>query len=207
MNRKRSKIKWLLLVETIVLYFSILNIVSHARGPVPYQMESNQPILEICDFAAMTTAEPEVVQSGMRFYNTTDGVVTGYRATLELNEVDCLNIQFQINCPAAFAGNTLIIDLYNYEFGYDNPEQECHVVLQKGINNISIELVPGEGAPKQGELRLFTVNTADYQAENLMIYEKIALPKISFPMIVVVLVMAIVLLGTLIYDSWLQRRK
>lgn len=150
----------------------------------------------------------EASETALHIYNTVDGAVAGYTGPLSnLGELECVTIQFQVECPAEFVGNTLIVDLYNYEPSYDNPEQEYHVVLQEGINNISIELLPGQTAPETGELRFFTVNTADYWIENVQVFEKIAQPKVTMPMTFAVVGTALLWLGTLLYGKFRKCRE
>ena len=205
METKKAKLKWIIIVELIVFYFSLLNVISHARGPVPYQIDTSQPVVRIEDFVPMAGMGVDKTETALPFYNAVEGAVAGYSGALSLKDVECLSIQFQIECPTKFAGNTLIVDLYNYESNYDNPEQEYHVVLQEGFNEISIELSPGDAAPETGELRFFTVNLAEYQIEGLKVYEKIAMPKITTPMWIAVLVFGFLLGATLIY-TYVQKR-
>ena len=199
MSQKRRKTKWLLSAEGIVFYLALLNIISHIRGPVPYQVDTSQSIIQIQDFIPMAEMGVSATETVLPIYNTVDGTVAGYTAPLVFQDLECLTIQFQVNCPPEFEGNTLIVDLYNYEAQYDNPDQEHHVVLQAGTNNISFELLPGDAAPETGELRFFTVNTADYEIEKLQVHEKTAMPKVTSPMVAAVIVLAILWMATLCY--------
>lgn len=199
MNKKRNNIKWLVIIELVVFYFSILNVISHLRGPVPYQIDTSQPIVQMQDFIPMAEMGIKTTATVLPIYNKIEGNVAGYTGELTLKDLQCLSIQFHVNCPSQFVGNTLIVDLYNYELNYDNPEQEHHIVLQEGLNNISIELLPGDTAPNTGELRIFTVNPAEYKIEGLKVYEKVAMPKVTAPMIVAVLVFGLLWIGTVIF--------
>ena len=199
METKKAKLKWIIIVELIVFYFSLLNVISHARGPVPYQIDTSQPVVQIEDFVPMTEMGVDATETALSFYNAVEGSAVGYQTELSLKDIEVLNIQFQLDCPDGQAGTTLFVDLYDFESGYDNPEQEKQIVLQEGLNQIQFDLNKGEQAPGTAYLRLFTLNVVDYQIEQLQIYEKMALPKVSTPMWVAVVVMGIVLLGTIGY--------
>ena len=71
---KKSRIKWIIMVELIVFYFSLLNVVSHARGPVPYQIDISQPVVQIEDFVPMVEmgvdkTETEVLECVKLFFH------------------------------------------------------------------------------------------------------------------------------------------
>lgn len=199
METKKAKLKWIIIVELIVFYFSLLNVISHARGPVPYQIDTSQPVVRIEDFVPMAEMGVDATETALPFYNAVEGSAVGYQTEVSLQSVNPINIQFQIECPPEQSGTTLYVDLYNFEASYDNPEQEKQIVLQEGLNQIQFDLNKGEQAPGTAYLRLFTLNVVDYQIEQLQIYEKMALPKVSTPMWVAVVVMGIVLLGTIGY--------
>jgi hypothetical protein len=206
MNQKRKRIKWLLILEGIVFYFALLNIISHVRGPIPYQIDTNRPIIQMQDFKPMTEMGVDITEVALPIYNAKDGEPAGYTGEVNLKGLECLSIQFQVEVPAQFAGNTLIVDLYDYESGYDDPEQEFHVVLQEGVNDVCIELLPGSYAPDTGELRFFTVNPADYQITDLRVFQKTAMPKVTASMIATALVVGLLWSGTILY-SFMQKKE
>lgn len=206
MDQRRKRVKWLLVLEGIVLYFALLNIVSHARGPIPYQTDTSHPIIQIQNFKPMTEMGVDTTEVTLPIYNAKDGEPAGYTGEVSLKDLECLSIRFKLEVPAQFAGNTLIVDLYDYESEYDNPEQESHVVLQEGVNDISIELLTGNNAPDTGELRLFTVNPADYQITDLEVFQKTAMPKVTAPMIAAALAAGLLWSGTILY-SFMRKKE
>lgn len=199
MEKKKARLKWIIIVELIVFYFSLLNVISHARGPVPYQIDTSQPVVKVEDFVPMVEMGVDKTETALPVYNTVEGNAVGYQAEFSLQNIEAINVQFQIECPPEQAGTTLFVDLYNFEASYDNPEQEQQIVLKEGLNQIQFDLNKGEQAPDTAYLRLFTLNIVGYQIDQLQIYEKMELPKVTTPMWGAVVVMGIVLLGTVGY--------
>ncbi|MBQ7159807.1 MAG: hypothetical protein IJS09_10375, partial [Treponema sp.] len=60
------------------------------------------------------------------------------------------------------------MDLYDGE-AYDAPEQEFSVVLAPGVNQINEVLDKGENAPGEAWLRIFTLEPAGYEIQNLRV--------------------------------------
>ena len=199
MNQKRKRIKWLLILEGIVFYFALLNIISHVRGPIPYQIEETTPLVEMEEFQPFFDMGAVVTEKALPIINVSEGVAAGYQTEVLLIDVDAINIQFQVNCPADEAGSILHVDLYNAEAEYDNPEQEQEITLQEGWNEIQFDLLKGDQAPDTAYLRLFTLNAVNYQIENMEIYRKTPLPKVTNPMVAAAVVTGMLLLGTIGY--------
>ena len=199
MNQKPQRIKWLLILEGIVFYFALLNIVSHVRGPIPYQIDKTTPLVEMEEFQPFFDMGAVVKEKVLPIINVSEGVAAGYQTEVLLSDVDAINIQFQVNCPADQAGSVLHVDLYNAEAEYDNPEQEQEITLQEGWNEIQFDLIKGDQAPDTAYLRLFTLNAVNYQIESLEIYRKIPLPKVTTPMAAAAIVAGVLLLGTIGY--------
>lgn len=206
MEKKKTKLKWIIIVELIVFYFALLNVISHARGPVPYQIDTSQPVVQIEDFVPMAEMGVDKTETALPFYNAVEGAVAGYQSELQLGQLQGIHISFSVNCPADYAGNLLYIDLYNYEAGYDFPEQEYEVILQ-GDQQISFELSPGEKAPDSCFLRFFTNGLADYNLEQIQVNPVIALPRVTTAMIVAVVGSLLILVLTIVYYIWNERKK
>lgn len=204
---KQGNMKWLVIVELIVFYFSILNVISHAKGPVPYEIHTEEPLIQQELFQPFSDMGVSPTENSLPLVNTAEGTAAGYQAELDLQTLEAMNIQFQIDCPPEQAGTTLFVDLYNAEAGYDSPEQEQQITLQAGVNTLTLDLNPGEQAPEQGWLRLFTLNVVNYQIENLQVFEKTALPKVTPAMIGAPAVLVIFLCATVCYQIFMAKRK
>lgn len=193
-NRRRYTIVVLLLV----FYFSLLNVVSHARAPVSYKANTEQPILQASDFQPFFDMGVLSTDSQLPIVNQTANVGAGYAASVSLIGVEGIGISFQIQCPEEYEGKTIIIDLYNLEANYDSIDQEEQLVLQTGQNKIQAQLSPGEYAPESAQLRIFTVETADYVIEDIKVFELAQAPKITMMMLAVPALVAAMLLVTLL---------
>lgn len=196
---KQRKIKWFLIVESIVFYFSLLNLISHARGPAQYEVQWDTPLVQMESFQPFFDMGVSITENCLPIVNPNDGTAAGYQCEMSLQDVGAIYVQFKIDCPAEQAGSMLIVDLYNGEAGYDSPEQEQQVILQAGINDFQVELIPGEHAPTQGFLRIFTTNQVEYQISNLEVYNGVALPKVTLPMQWATVISGVLLAGTAAY--------
>lgn len=206
MQKKKVNLKWLVIVELMVFYFALLNVISHARGPVPYRIDTSQQVVQTENFMPMVEMGVDATETALPIYNTVEGAVAGYQSELQLEEVNGIYISFSVNCPADYAGKLLYIDLYNHEAGYDFPEQEYQVVLQEGEQEISFSLSPGERAPESCYLRFFTTAQADYILEHVQVNPIVQLPKVTISMIAVVGISLLSLMLTVSY-IWSQERK
>lgn len=193
---KRIKIKCIIIVELIVFYFTLLNVISQARGPIPYQIDTSQPVVQIENFVPMAEMGVTATETTLPIYNTVEGAVAGYQSGIQLKQLDGLHISFSVNCSADYVGNLLCIDLYNDEEGYDSPDQEYHVVLREGFQQISFDLSLGERAPDSCFLRFFTSAPADYTLEQVQVNRVVALPKVTDAMIVAVGISLVILVVT-----------
>lgn len=159
---------------------ALLNIISHLRGPVSYEISKTTPLLSASDFISF-----DGKNAGERLVleNLKEDSVAGYQAKLSIQGIQSIYIQFLIDCPPKYAGKTLFVDLYNFESNYDSPDQEKEIILKNGINEIKISLQPGEKAPTECMLRIFTTDLAEYEISDLYVYEQNEMPKITFYMI------------------------
>ena len=204
-KKRYPGLKWLLILEIIIFYLSFLNVVSHVRGPDSYRLNTDAPLLLAMDFQSFSDMGISRPDSSLPLLNPTAGAAAGYQAELPLDDLLGVSVCFQIDCPEDEAGSTVTIDLYNFEAGYDSPEQETQVVLQAGLNEISTLLSPGESAPEQAQLRIFTLDEAHYEITGLEIWEQIRQPKITPGMVAVPIVVGALFLATLLM-RWHIRR-
>ena len=70
------------------------------------------------------------------------------------------------------------MELYNYEAGYDSPEQEYEMTMQAGRNEAEFTLIPGAERPEMAQLRFFTLDRAGYSLEDVRIYGQTVGPKV-----------------------------
>lgn len=201
MNKKKKNLKWLIIVEVIIFYFTILNVVSHARGPIQYTVDADSPLLKIEDFTPLSS-EQEKFKDDLKLINSAQGIAVGYIADLELTNLDDISVNFQINCPDEVAGGTLFIDLCNGELGYDNPEQEYSLQLAAGVNNISCQINKGETAPSEAQFRIFTLDKANFSVEQLKVEKAIPAPSVTQPMILAIIISGIILVITIAVEYW-----
>ena len=203
-KRKRFRLKILLIFEAVVCYMALLNIVSHARGPQNYGVLTDTPLVSVSDFTGFDGGGTE---QGLLLENQSPGTAVGYQADLTLSGLYSIVISFSVSCPAEYAGGVLIVDLYNYESGYDRPEQEYQLVLQEGDNEAAFSLNPGENAPENALLRIFTVDAAGYEVSELQVYQEQPLPKVTDAMVVVTAVLAVITVATAFAYYWMFVKK
>jgi len=167
----------IIIAEIIVCYFACLAVVSHIRAPEQYRVVTETPLLQTNDFTAFD-GKPAEAGGTLPLKNAVPNEAVGYMAKLMLSELEQIQISFQTECPDEFAGGSLSIDLYNFEAGYDNPEQEYQLILQEGHNEAAFHLTPGENPPEEAFLRIFTLDPAGYWLEDVQIYREERLPKV-----------------------------
>lgn len=204
-KRKRFRLKILLIFEAVVCYMALLNIVSHIRAPQQYGPATDVPLVSISDFIGFDGGGTE--QGLLLLENQTLGTAVGYQAELTLSGLDSIYFSFSVDCPAEYAGGTLIVDLYNYESGYDSPEQEYQLVLQEGDNEAAFSLRPGENAPEKALLRLFTVDAARYEVSGLQVYREQPLPKVTGAMVAVTAILVAITVATAFVYYWISVKK
>ena len=202
-----KQIKRLLIIEVLIFYFCILNLVSHARGPVPYQKDIDYPLLQAEDFQPFFDMGIAQTDATLPLLNTTEGRATGYQGDIILTGIEGVYVSFQIECPTDEVGKTIVVDLYNVEAGYDLPEQEKQIVLQAGLNEIDILLSPGQNAPESAQLRIFTVEAADFTITELGIFKLVRQPKITGGMMAIPVAVGILCLGTLLVYWYTQKKE
>ena len=191
-------VKWRIavIVEVIVCYLAILAVVSYAKGPERYHILKDDPLLTAADFA--TFSGEEAGSGSLVVENDEPGHAVGWQGKVDLTKLGRLNVSFRLDCPAEYAGGTLFVDLYNYEAGYDDPEQEWVQTLLAGSNDVHCNLIPGEGAPDTALLRLFTLDVIDCEIVDLAVCKEEVLPKVPSGLWVGVGVCFILLAGTVV---------
>lgn len=196
-KRKRFRLKILLIFEAVVCYMALLNIVSHMRVPQQYGPATDAPLVGVSDFIGFDGGGTE---KGLLLENQTPGTAVGYQSELTLSGLDSIYLSFSVDCPAEYAGGLLTVDLYNYESNYDSMEQEYQISLKAGTNEVEFIFKPGEWAPEKAQLRIFTLDAADYEVRNFQAYQGTLLPKVSFAMIAVpVVCFAVLCLTGILY--------
>lgn len=205
-RKKRTRLKMLWVLEVIVCYLALLTIVSYIRGPQRYETISDLSLIETSGFITLDGIPEE--SGNLKLTNPQPGAAVGYAVPIELAGLDGINVQFRIECPAECAGGILLVDLFNQERGYDNVEQEYSYTLLPGTNLVNVSLTPGNNAPEQAFLRIFTGAIANYSIEDLQVNREIPLPKVTPAMAVVFVGSLLILLGTtvLIRKDWVQER-
>jgi len=202
-ERNRKKNVWLkgvLIFEVIVCYMAVLNIVSHLRGPQQYVVISDVPLLTASNFIPF--GENDVQEaSTLQINNEVQGVPTGHWANLPLSRLNRIFISFQLECPQKYAGGILSTDLYNEACGYDREDQEFRLTLQEGLNDVSAWIDVSDSAPDEAQLRIFTVDIADYEVTDLGIFQAVPVPRVTVGMTAVTIV-CFLLLGTTLVLYW-----
>ena len=198
MNKKKTDIKILIIVEAIFFYFCILNVISHVKAPMQYIVDADSLLLQAEDFAPLSAAGGEKIENKLSFVNIVQGTAVGYVADLQLTNLEWISASFQIDCPNEFAGGTIFVDLCNGEQGYDNPEQEQSFKLEAGINTLSCQIYKGDIAPSKAQLRIITLDRANFMVEQLKVEKAFPAPSVTSPMIWVVIFSGIILAVTII---------
>lgn len=196
-KRKRFRLKILLIFEAVVCYMALLNIVSHMRAPQQYGPATDAPLVSVSDFTGFDGGGTE---QGLLLENQAPGTAVGYQAELTLSGLDSIYLRFSVDCPPEYAGGVLTVDLYNYESNYDSIEQDYQISLKAGTNEVEFILKPGEWAPEKAQLRIFTLDAADYEVRDFQAYQGTLLPKVSSAMIAVsVVCFAVLCLTGILY--------
>ena len=176
-EKRKTTLKWVIAAEIIVCYMAVLTAVSYARGPERYKT-AHEPLLVTEDFVSFA-GQPAEPGGAFLLENEAQGTAVGYQAELDLAALENVQISFQAECPAGYAGGILHVDLYNGEAGYDSPEQEFSMTVQAGHNEAAFTLAPGAEHPDTAQLRIFTLDRAGYSLEGVQIHEQRPLPKVS----------------------------
>jgi len=163
-----KKFKLILIFELLVFYFAVLNIISQARAPVQYR-RAEEPFVAASDFSAFS-GDVQISDGKIVIRNDTAQQAAGAEANIFLQGVEKLNICFSAQTADDTEG-LLVVDLYNGEADYDDPEQQCEVVVASASAVIDIELSPGEHAPENACLRFFTTDPVSFQLSDLEVYE------------------------------------
>lgn len=164
------------IVEVIVCYMAILTVISYARSPERWR-PVDPPALESGAFTSFA-GETAGGNGPLPMENGSDGQAVGYQAEVDLGGMGTLQVSLKVECPPRAAGGTLHVDLYNHEAWYDDLTQESQVVLQAGINELTLSLDPGQSPPDQALVRLFTLDPAGYQLEDVTVRRMERMPKI-----------------------------
>ena len=164
------------IVEVIVCYMAVLTVISYARGPEHWR-PAEPPVLESGAFTSFA-GEPAGENGPLPMENGPDGQAVGYEAEADLIGGAALQVSLKVECPAEYAGNTLIVDLYNDQAGYDDPAQESWITLQAGTNQLDLSLDPGASPPERALVRLFTLDSAGYQLEDVTVRQMERTPKV-----------------------------
>lgn len=199
MRRKRpiSDAVWrgMIIAEIIICYLACLTMVSYIRGPEHYRVVTDTPLLQTEDFLTFAGV-PAEADGVLSLENAVQGEAAGYMARLRLSGLEQVQVSFQIECPAEFAGGLLSIDLYNFEADYDSLEQEHQLTVQEGNNEVTFWLAPGEDPPEEAFLRIFTLDPAGYRLEDIQVCQGELLPKISAVLWIGVGIWFLLLAGT-----------
>lgn len=193
------KNKWLIIVEIIALYIALLNVISHARGPIPYAVDSQNPLVQAEDFEPMVDMGVIAENEKLPIQNFEDGTGAGYAAWISLEGLQEIQVSFSLECPNKCVGQTLVVDLYNLDESYDAKEQETQVTLAAGLNEINVQLTPGDIHPPEAQLRIFTTNVASYSIEEISVNKLVALERVTPFMVIVPIFLALVLCGTVVF--------
>lgn len=196
--KQRGIYKAVMIAEIIFLYLSVLNVISHARGPIPYTVDTENPLVQVEAFTPFFDMEVVGEAGELPILNTTPGVAAGYHAELALDTLGEFQVSFSIDCPAEYADAVLIVDLYNLEENYDTIEQEAQVALKAGRNEVTVKMEPGEQHPDTAQLRIFTVQRLEGYLRDLYVGEVIALEPVTAPMLAVPAVLAVLLIATVV---------
>ena len=202
---KQRRIKWLIIVEVIAFYFSVLNIISHVRGPITYEADTSVSLLNISSMTSFFDMGVSREDNNLPIVNTVPGQAAGYQGELSLKGLKGVAVSFFVDCPTEYAGNEFYVDLYNYEANYDSPEQDYRFILAEGFQEVKFQLPVGKDAPENCQIRFFTNGVANYTLEDIEVYEAKELPKVTLPMGAAMLVLFIVLSITSGYAVYAKR--
>jgi len=180
MSYKKSTRRGLLIAEILFCYMLALAVISHVRGPEKYEEDTKNTRWTAESFLCVDdTGLSGVRGNTLHVQNDVPGRNIEFRTGVQLAENMGFQISFYIDCPADFAGDGIAVDLYSDESGYDWPYQIYIHTLSAGVNEVSCSLFPGEGAPDNAWLRIFTSSKADYDIQDLQVCRLIQAEKVS----------------------------
>lgn len=175
--------KLILIIELVVSYMALLNLISHMRDAEKYEIDKEHPILLTDDFQQFA-GTPGKTTDGLQIDNPNYGEIIGFEGEISLLQFENITASFMVDCPTDLGvGSILFVDLYDFETGYDFTEQEHQVTIEKGIKAYELDFYRGAVFPPLGELRFFTAGPGAYSIKDIQVYPRILLPKISSGMI------------------------
>ena len=190
----KRRFKGLMIVEIIVCYMALLTVVSHICGPEKYRVIPDLPLRSTQSFSSFRGET--ISENDLQMDNPVPGSPIGYSTLVSLEGLDRIQVECWIDCPAESVGNVLHVDLYEPAYGYDRDEQELFLSLKEGRNEINFLLNPGENHPENALLRFFTLDSAGYTIQDIVISPMRLAPKVSKGMAGTVIVCFVLLAGT-----------
>lgn len=157
--------KLILVIGGIVFYLGLLAFITVTDASNKYDQIDN--LLSYSDFSVSAgEKDAHILEDALAFTGSQPGDKV-FSASVQLTEIELIQVEFTVTCLEQSAGTTLHVDLCAEN--YDSDEQEFTATLQAGENVISGIISVGANAPDEAKLRIFTLDPAGYDARNLSI--------------------------------------
>lgn len=167
------KMKLFRISALIICFFTILIWVSYQRASDEDVMQWNgESILNVDNFTA-TEGENARIEQDTLVFDSMEPETELFAAPLELRKLNKIGIRFRVFCPEEFTGSTLFVDLCAEN--YDRDEQGFSFTLKTGVNEIHQVIDKGEDAPDFAQLRVFSLDAAQYRVEELSV-QRVSVP-------------------------------
>lgn len=158
--------KVLLLINTLIMYFVTLNLISATKNiPETQILEENAVVMT--DFTTKTGQQFVLAGHNKLEFRHGEGLKE-LTAPVSLTEGIAFDVLATISVPEESAGKTLYIDLYRYN-DYDNDLSQINSTLEAGENRVRGTLSYGEMHPDICELRIFTTDDIDASISDIQI--------------------------------------
>lgn len=192
-----KRYKTLIIAELLVLYFSLLIVISCWRGPIRYRFDPNDDLLAQTELTLLSDPDgmSSIQKEKVSVHNQSGGVfVVG--APIILSGTEVISVQFELDCPKAYAGKEIHVDLMGDD--YDSDEQECIYHLLSGKQTFTCEISVGDYAPDKAMFRVFCLEPMEFEFSGLSLLSGRLMPKVQTGHWVALAVAAALLMTTLI---------
>lgn len=204
-KKSQKKIHWkgILILEAIIFYFAILNVISYMRAPAVYE-RAEEPLIQTEEFQPYVQMG-SVTENILPLVNQQEGTVVGYEKDISSEGLEQLQIQCHIDCPEQYLDAAIFIDLYQ-ESGYDDPQREQVINLKSGSNDIDVCLEVGDNPPETILVRLFTPSVIDVEIENLQVFEMVKTNRVHPAMYGAVIISGVLYMGTFLLAHTMKKK-
>jgi len=192
-----NKFKPLIIAETLMLYFTVLIVISCWRGPARYRIDDNTNIADLNGITLFSDPDGlSEIRDGVVLARSPNGGTFGLYVPISLSGIEVLQARFELKCPEEYADRDIHIDLMGEN--YDSDEQESILHLVGGTQFFEYEFPVGENAPDEAMFRVFCLDPVEFELRGLCLYYGHSAPKVQASHWVAVIIAGALLLVTCI---------